>query len=74
MGGFARILAPMNQETSLWKASSSQWLNLGNYTAALVVAIGIGIGGLFFPPVFAARRAAKRSETLASGLSSITTR
>lgn len=46
----------MNEETSLWKGSSSQWLNLGSYAAALVVAVGIVIGGitLAFPPVFAA--------------------
>jgi uncharacterized membrane protein YdbT with pleckstrin-like domain len=44
----------MNEETSLWKGSSSQWLNLGSHAAALVVAIGIIIGGVFFPPVFIA--------------------
>jgi uncharacterized membrane protein YdbT with pleckstrin-like domain len=46
----------MNEETSLWKGSSSQWLNLGSYAAALVVAVGIVIGGitLAFPPAFAA--------------------
>jgi uncharacterized membrane protein YdbT with pleckstrin-like domain len=42
----------MNEETSLWKGSSSQWLNLGSYAAAIVAAIGIGIGGFFFPPAF----------------------
>ena len=44
----------MNEETSLWKGSSSQWLNLGAFSAALVAAIGIGIGGVFFPPAFIA--------------------
>jgi uncharacterized membrane protein YdbT with pleckstrin-like domain len=54
MGRIACILASMNEETSLWKGSSSQWLNLGSHAAALVVAIGIGIGGVFFPPAFIA--------------------
>lgn len=44
----------MNEESSLWKCSSSQWLNLGNYAVALVVAVGIAIGGIFFPLAFAA--------------------
>jgi uncharacterized membrane protein YdbT with pleckstrin-like domain len=44
----------MNEETSLWKGSSSQWLNLGSHAAALIVAVGIIIGGVFFPPVLIA--------------------
>ncbi|MCU0776101.1 MAG: PH domain-containing protein [Akkermansiaceae bacterium] len=44
----------MNEETSLWKGSPSQWLNLGNYAGAIVVAVGIGIGGIFFPPAWIA--------------------
>jgi uncharacterized membrane protein YdbT with pleckstrin-like domain len=38
----------------LWKGSSSQWLNLGPLTAALVAAAGIAAGGLSFPPAFIA--------------------
>lgn len=42
----------MTEETSLWKCSPSQWLNLGPITGALIVAGGILFGGLFFPPAF----------------------
>ena len=41
-------------EEVLWKGSPSQVLNLGKYLVALLLAIGIAIGGLFFPPVWAA--------------------
>lgn len=44
----------MSDETSLWKGSSSQWLNLGPFTAALVGAVAIAFGSLFFPPGFIA--------------------
>lgn len=44
----------MTQEQSLWKGSPSQWLNLGPITAAVLAAIGIGIGGIFFPPAWIA--------------------
>lgn len=44
----------MSDEASLWKGSSSQWLNLGPFTAAGVAAAGIAIGSLFFPPGFIA--------------------
>ena len=44
----------MSEETSLWKGSSSQWLNLGPFTAALIAAVGISVGSLFFPPGFIA--------------------
>ncbi len=44
----------MNEEKALWKVSSSQWLGLGAYTLAGVVAIGIIIGGFFFPPAWIA--------------------
>lgn len=44
----------MTDEKSLWKGSSSQWLNLGSVTAAIIVAAGIGIGGMFFPPALVA--------------------
>lgn len=44
------MLCLMTEENSLWKGSSSQWLNLGPFTAALLVSAGILIGGAFFPP------------------------
>ena len=44
----------MTEENSFWKGSSSQWLNLGPFTVALLVASGISIGGLFFPPAWVA--------------------
>lgn len=47
-------MPPMNDENSLWKGSSSQWLNLGPFTVAVILAIGIAVGGIFFPPAFAA--------------------
>lgn len=43
----------MSEET-LWKGSSSQWLNLGPIAACLVLMIGIGVGGAFFLPLLAA--------------------
>lgn len=48
------MLRSMTDENSLWKGSSSQWLNLGPFTAALLAAGTISAGGLFFPPVFIA--------------------
>ena len=44
------MLRAMTEENSLWKGSSSQWLNLGPFTAALLAAVGIFIGSLAFPP------------------------
>lgn len=44
----------MTEETSLWKGSPSQWLNLGPFVAAAIVVVGISIGGIFFPPAFLA--------------------
>lgn len=44
----------MSEENSLWKGSPSQWLNIGPFSFALIFAIGIAIGGLFFIPLFAA--------------------
>lgn len=43
----------MNPETTLWKGSPSQWLNLGPYLIAVVLAIGVAVGGAFFPPAWA---------------------
>jgi len=39
----------MTDETTLWKGSPSQWLNLAPFAAALVVAIGIWIGASHLP-------------------------
>jgi uncharacterized membrane protein YdbT with pleckstrin-like domain len=44
------MLRAMTEENSLWKGSSSQWLNLGPFAAALVVAAGIIIGGVIAGP------------------------
>lgn len=43
----------MTQETSLWKGSSSQWLNLGPFTLAGLLAAGIAAAGWFQPFAFA---------------------
>jgi uncharacterized membrane protein YdbT with pleckstrin-like domain len=48
------MLHAMTEEKSLWKGSSSQWLNLGPFTAALIAAAGIAVGSLFFPPALIA--------------------
>jgi uncharacterized membrane protein YdbT with pleckstrin-like domain len=48
------IIPLVNEENHLWKASPSQWLNLGHFIGALVLATGITIGGVFFPPAFIA--------------------
>ncbi len=44
----------MTDEDLLWKGTPSQWLNLGSYTGALVLAALIVVGGVFFPPAFIA--------------------
>jgi uncharacterized membrane protein YdbT with pleckstrin-like domain len=41
-------------EEVLWKGSPSQVLNLGKYLVALLLAIGIAIGGLFVMPAWIA--------------------
>ena len=41
-------------ETPLWKGTPSQWLNIGPFSMALLFAAGIAVGGIFFPPAFAA--------------------
>ena len=46
--------AVMSDETTLWKGSPSQWLNIGPFTLALLLAAGILVGGVLFPPAFAA--------------------
>ncbi len=44
----------MSDESTLWKGSPSQWLNLGPFSAAIALSLGIAFGALFFPPAFAA--------------------
>ena len=44
----------MSEENTLWKGSSSQWLNFGPFSLAVLLGAGIIIGGCFFPPAFAA--------------------
>ncbi|MES2981743.1 MAG: PH domain-containing protein [Verrucomicrobiota bacterium] len=46
----------MNQETEtpLWKGTPSQWLNMGPFCLALLLSAGIVVGGIFFPPAYAA--------------------
>lgn len=46
-------MRPVNQETTLWQGSPSQWLNLGHYLFALVLTAGVIAGGIFFPPAWA---------------------
>ena len=48
------IIAAMNEENTLWKGSPSQWLNIGPFSVALLLAVGIIVGGVFFPPAWAA--------------------
>jgi len=43
----------MTDESTLWKGSPSQWLNLGPFSASIALMLGIAFGGLFFPPAFA---------------------
>lgn len=43
-----------NTETTFWKGSPSQWLNIGHFGAALLLAVGIVIVGVLFPPAFIA--------------------
>lgn len=43
----------MTQENTLWKGSSSQWLNLGPFTLAGLATLGIATAGLFQPAAFA---------------------
>ncbi|MEO8617500.1 MAG: PH domain-containing protein [Luteolibacter sp.] len=48
------MLWPMTEENTFWRGSPSQWLNIWPFTGAAVSAVGVLIGGLFFPPAFAA--------------------
>lgn len=41
-------------EDILWKGSPSQVLNLGKFLVSLLLIAGIGVGGTFFPPAWAA--------------------
>jgi len=44
--------AAMTDETTIWKGSPSQWLNLGPFAAALVLAIGIAVAATHFPSIW----------------------
>jgi len=44
----------VNEENMYWKDSSSQWLNLWHFTLAVILAVAIVVGGIFFPLAFAA--------------------
>lgn len=41
-----------NTETTFWKGSPSQWLNIGHFAAALLLAVGIAIVGVSCSPAF----------------------
>lgn len=41
----------MSEETSLWKGSPSQWLNLGKHTVAIIAVVAIVTGGVFAGPL-----------------------
>lgn len=41
-------------ETTFWKGSPSQWLNIGPYLVCILLAIGIVAGGIYFTPAFIA--------------------
>lgn len=43
-----------SEEKTFWKGSPSQWLNIGHFGVALLVAAVISIGGVFFLPAFIA--------------------
>lgn len=42
----------MSEENSLWKGSSSQWLNLGPFVLGSIIIAGLIVWGLVMPPVF----------------------
>lgn len=42
----------MSDETTIWKCSPSQWLNLGPFSAGLILAVGIAVGAWWFPPAW----------------------
>ena len=46
------MIAAMSEENTLWKGSPSQWLNIGPFTAAILLGAGIAAAGVIFPPAF----------------------
>ncbi len=46
-------MQPMSDEKSIWKGSPSQWLNIGPFSGALLVAAALAVGAVFFPPAWA---------------------
>lgn len=49
-----RHAVSMSEESTLWKGSPSQWLNLGPFAAAIIAGLAIAVGGILFLPAFAA--------------------
>ena len=44
----------MTEETTFWKGTPSQWLNIGSFCIAILLAAAITAGGVFFAPAFIA--------------------
>ncbi|MDG2122497.1 MAG: PH domain-containing protein [Verrucomicrobiales bacterium] len=44
----------MSVENVIWKGSPSHWTNFWSHVGCLLLAVGAIVGGVFFPPVFAA--------------------
>lgn len=40
----------VSEESTLWKGTPSQWLNLWNFTGGILLLVGVIIAGVFFPP------------------------
>jgi len=45
------MIPPMTEETTFWKGSPSQWLNIWPFTGAIIVSSCLVIAA-FFPPLF----------------------
>lgn len=43
---------PLTPETTYWKSSPSQWLNISHYFTAIIIATAIIVGGVFFQPLW----------------------
>jgi uncharacterized membrane protein YdbT with pleckstrin-like domain len=46
------MIPAMTDENSLWKGSPSQWLNIGPFAVAILLAVGAIVGGVYFPLAF----------------------
>ena len=51
LGGRSLHDGGVSEETSLWKGGPSQWLNLGSFILALILAAGIVTGAIFSGPM-----------------------